>query len=277
MVLAVGLLTLNDALAKHLAQTYPIGQVLWLRHLAVLLVVLPYAAAVTGVGALKAHNWPGQALRGFLFIGATGFMVLAVTLLPLATVIAITMSSPIFVAALSVPLLGERVSRARWLAILGGFVGVLVIVRPGGQAFEWPLLVAVTIALAHGLRDLVTRRLARTETSISMLFWSNVVVALAGLTTISDDWIELSGEGVAWFALAGLLNALAHFVLIEAMRRGEAALVAPFRYTALLWAALIGFVVWGEVPSIWVVLGALVIAASGIAMILVETRTRLPR
>ena len=272
MIVAVGLLTVNDGLAKYLAQTYPVGQVLGLRHIGVLLVVAPYAAAVLGWRTLRANSWRGQFVRGLLFVGGTGFLVLAVTLLPLATVTSLTMSAPIFMAALSVPMLGERVSGVRWLAILGGFVGVLIILRPGAAAFQWALLVPLGAAIANGVRDLVTRRLARTETSISMLFWSNVAVTLGALTTINADWKPLDAAGLAWFFLAGALNAVAHFTIIEAMRSGEAALVAPFRYTALIWAVAVGYVVWGHLPDVWVVLGAFVIAASGIAMILLEAQ-----
>jgi drug/metabolite transporter (DMT)-like permease len=272
MTVAVGLLTVNDALAKFLTQTYPAGQVLGLRHVVVLLAILPYAGAMTGWKALRPKSLAGQLGRGVLFVGGAGFLVLAVQRLPLATVTSLTMSAPIFVAALSVPFLGERVSAPRWLAIIGGFVGVLIILRPAGTSFEWPLLLALGAALSNGVRDLFTRRLARTETSISILFWSNAVVALAGLTTISHAWQPVGVQGIPWFLLAGVLNAVAHFVMIEAMRSGEAALVAPFRYTALLWAVVIGFIVWGDLPDLWVMLGALVIAASGIAMIVVEAR-----
>ena len=274
MILAAGLLTVNDGLAKYLAESYPAGQVLCLRHIGVLLAILPYAAAVSGWHSLRVGSWRGQLVRGMLFIAGTGLLMLAVTLLPLATVTSLTMSAPMFVAALSVPLLGERVNAARWLAILGGFTGVLIILRPGAGAFEWALLLPLGAALANGVRDLITRRLARTETSISMLFWSNVAVSIGSLTTIANDWQPLDGAGLAWFALAGVLNAVAHFTMIEAMRSGEAALVAPFRYTALIWAILVGFVVWGHLPDTWVVLGAFVIAASGIAMIAIEAHRR---
>ncbi len=272
MIVAVGLLTVNDGLAKYLTERYPVGQVLCLRHFAVMLVIAPYAAFVAGWSTLRARNWAGQGARGVLFIAGAGLMVLAVKLLPLATVTSLTMTAPIFVAALSVPFLGERVNAARWFAILGGFTGVLLIVRPGSAAFEWALLLALGAALANGVRDLVTRRLARTETSLSILFWSNVAVAIGGLATIASDWQPLDGTGLAWFLFAGVLNALAHFVAIEAMRSGEAALVAPFRYTALVWAVVVGFIVWGHLPDAWVIAGATVIAASGIAMILVEAR-----
>lgn len=272
MIVAVGLLTINDAIAKYLTQSYPLGQVLALRHAAVVLAILPYAAAVTGWPALRVHNWGGQCFRGVLFVAGTAFLVLSVKILPLATVTSLTMTAPIFVAMLSVPMLGERVNFARWFAIVGGFIGVLLIVRPGSQAFEWGLFLALAAAFANGLRDLVTRRLARTETSISQLFWSNVIVAIVCFATFDSDWRALDAFGIAWFLGAGVLNAVAHFVMIEAMRSGEAALVAPFRYTALIWAIVIGFAVWGHLPDLWVVLGAGVIAASGIGMIVMERR-----
>jgi len=272
MIIAVGLLTVNDALAKYLAQRYPVDQVLAIRHAAVLLAILLYAALVTGCQALKAHDWRGQSIRGLLFIAGTVFLVLSVTLLPLATVTSLIMTAPIFVALFSGLLLGERVNRARWLAIIGGFLGVLLIVRPGDQAFQWGLLLALAAALANGLRDLLTRRLARTETSIAQLFWSNAAVTVACFATYSAHWQPVGGIDAAWFLGAGVLNALGHFVMIEAMRAGEAALIAPFRYTALIWAVAIGFLVWGDLPDVWVVLGALVIGASGIGMILMERR-----
>lgn len=277
MVIAVGLLTVNDALAKYLAQRYPVDQVLALRHAAVLFAILPYAALVTGWQALKVRDWRGQSIRGLLFIAGTVFLVLSVTLLPLATVTSLIMTAPIFVALFSGLLLGERVNRARWLAIVGGFLGVLLIVRPGGHVFEWGLLLALAAALANGLRDLLTRRLARTETSIAQLFWSNAAVTVACFATYSARWQPVGGIDAAWFLGAGVLNALGHFVMIEAMRAGEAALIAPFRYTALIWAVVIGFLVWGDLPDVWVVLGALVIGASGIGMILMERRAWLRR
>lgn len=272
MIAAVGLLTLSDALAKYLAQSYPLEQVLGLRHAVVVIVLIAYAAGIVGYEQLATRNWPGQLLRGVLFLSGAVLMVASVQVLPLATVTSLTMTAPMFVAALSVPMLGERVNAARWFAILGGFVGVLLIVRPGSAAFEWAMLLALGSALSNGLRDLVTRRLSRTESSLSQLFWSNVVVTLACFVLYDADWQPLDAAGATWFVAGGVLNAVAHFLAIEAMRAGEAALVAPFRYTALVWASVVGFIVWGHVPSAWVLLGASVIAASGIGMILMERR-----
>jgi len=267
MVAGAGLLTLNDAVSKHLTQHYPIGQVIGLRQLAALMFIVPYAVSVTGLGALKVVNRGGQFLRGLLFVAGSGLIVWSLSLLPLSLVTVVLFSSPIFVALLSAPLLGERVDARQWLAIGGGFVGVMLIVRPGGGEFVWAALLPVLAAFTNGFRDAFTRRLSRTESSISVLFWSGFIVMAAGLLTSAFGWQRVDAAGAVWFLAAGLFNACAHFMVIEALRLGRAAIIAPFRYSGLLWAMLVGFVVWDETPDAWVLAGAAVVVASGIYMI----------
>jgi len=272
MVVGVALLTANDAISKYLTESHPVGQVICLRQAATLLVIVPYVMVVTGWGALRVGSWPGQATRGLLFVVNSAFMVLGLSLLPLATVITIMFASPLITAAFSARLLAEHVSPGRWLAILAGFVGVLIVVRPGAAGFEWALLLPVAAATANSLRDIVTRRLSRTETSVSMLLWSTLIVMAAAATTAPFGWQPVTGAAAAWFVAAGVFNAAAHFLLIEALRLGEAALIAPVRYTSLIWAVLIGFLVWRELPDAWVWAGSAVIVASGVWMVRAEAR-----
>ena len=267
MVVGVALLTANDAVSKYLTESYPVGQVICLRQAATLLVIVPYAIAVTGWGALRVASWPGQVTRGLLFVANAALIVLALSLLPLATVITIMFASPIITAAISMPMLAERVSRGRWIAILGGFAGVLIVLRPGAAAFEWALLIAVAAAFANSLRDVVTRLLSRTETSIAILFWSTLIVMTAGAVTAPFGWRPVTAADAGWFVVAGVFNAGAHFLLIEALRLGEAAVITPVRYTSLIWATLIGYVVWSELPDAWVIAGSAVIMASGAGLI----------
>lgn len=267
MVAGAGLLTLNDAVSKHLTQHYPIGQVICLRQLAAFMFILPYAASVTGLGALRVVDRSGQFLRALLFATGTGLIVWSLSLLPISLVTVVLFSSPVFVALFSVPLLGERVDGRQWLAIGGGFVGVMLIVQPTGGGFEWVALLPVLAALVSAFRDAYTRRLSRTESSISMLFWSGAMVMVAGLLTSPLGWQRVDAAGAAWFLAAGFFNASAHFMVIEAMRLGRAAVVAPFRYSGLLWAMLVGFLVWGETPDASMLAGAAVVVASGIYMI----------
>ena len=267
MVVGVAFLTANDAVSKYLTESHPVGQVICLRQAATLLVIVPYVMAVTGWGALRVASWSGQVTRGLLFVANAGLIVLALSLLPLATVITIMFASPIITAAVSLPMLAERVGPQRWIAILAGFAGVLIVIRPGATGFEWALLVPVAAAVANSLRDVMTRLLSRTETSIAILFWSTLIVMAAGALTAPFGWQPVSPTAAAWFVLAGVFNAAAHFLLIVALRLGEAAVITPVRYTSLIWATAIGYLVWRELPDAWVLAGSAVIIASGIALI----------
>lgn len=272
MVVGVALLTANDAISKYLTESHPVGQVICLRQAATLLVIVPYVMLVSGWGALRVASWPGQLTRGLLFIANAFLIVLGFSLLPLATVITIMFASPIFLALLSASLLAERVSASRWVAILGGFAGVLIVIRPGATAFDWVLLVPVAASFANALRDIVTRRLSRTETSIAILFWSTLIVMAAGFATAPFGWRPVTAVDAGWFVAAGVFNATAHFLMIEALRLGEAALISPVRYTSLIWATLIGYAVWGDLPDAWVAVGSAAIIMSGIYMVRAESR-----
>jgi drug/metabolite transporter (DMT)-like permease len=272
MVVGVAFLTANDAVSKYLTESHPVGQVICLRQAATLVVIVPYVMAMTGWGALRVASWPGQVTRGLLFVANAGLIVLALSLLPLATVITIMFASPIITAAVSLPMLAERVGPQRWIAILAGFAGVLIVIRPGASGFEWALLVPVAAAVANSLRDVMTRLLSRTETSIAILFWSTLIVMAAGALTAPFGWQPVTATAAAWFVLAGVFNAAAHFLLIEALRLGEATVITPVRYTSLLWAAVIGYVVWRELPDAWVLAGSAVIIASGLYIVRAESR-----
>ena len=269
-VLGIALLTANDAVSKYLTELFPVGQVICIRQAATLLFIVPYVVLGPGWGALRVVSWRGQLIRGLLFVAGAGLMVSGLAVLPLATVITIMFVSPTFIAAFSAPMLAERVNMTRWIAIIAGFAGVLIVVRPGSAVFEWALLVPVACAFVNALRDLMTRRLSRSETSISILFWSTVIVTAASFTTAPFGWKPLSPVDIAWFVGVGLLNTGAHFFLIEAYRLAQAALIAPVRYTSLIWAALLGYLVWGHVPDAWVWVGAAVIVASGLYMVHAE-------
>jgi len=272
MAMGILLLTANDATTKYLVQSHPIGQVVGLRQAATLLVLIPYMMFFSRWSLLRVVDLRGQLMRGMLFIIGSMLIVWSLAVLPLATAITMLYLSPIFMVILSVPLLGERISRHRWIAVIGGFAGVLIIMRPGAEAFQWVLLLPLLAAMVNALRDVITRRLARTETSISILFWSNIILMAGGFATLPLGWAPVSTHDAFWFVAAGIFNGTAHFCIIEALRTGEASAMAPIRYTALLWAALLGFLLWGEVPELWLLAGAVVIVGSSLYMIRAERR-----
>ena len=267
MICGTALLIGNDAASKYLTETFPVGQVICLRQAAALVAMVPYIVWVSGGASLRVHAWGRQIARGTMLAVSSALMVTGLSLLPLATVTAITFVGPIFVAMMSIPMLGERVNAARWLAIALGFAGVLIAVRPTSAAFEWALLIPLATALASGMRDVMTRQLSRTDTNISILFVSTGMVMLAGLATIPFGWNAVSWSAAGWFLVAGALHAGANFLMIEAFRLGPAAMIAPFRYTSLLWALIIGFAVWGDAPDPWIMAGGAVIVAAGILML----------
>jgi len=272
MALGILLLTANDATSKYLVQSHPIGQVVGLRQASTLLVLIPYMIFFSRWSLLRVVDLRGQLMRGTLFIIGSMLIVWSLAELPLATAITMLYISPIFMVILSVPLLGEQISRHRWIAVIGGFAGVLIIMRPGASTFQWALLLPLLAAMVNALRDVITRRLARTETSIAILFWSNIILMAGGFMTLPMGWAPVSAQDAFWFVAAGIFNGTAHFCIIDALRTGEASALAPIRYTALLWAALLGFLVWGEVPELWLLAGAAVIVGSSLYTIRAERR-----
>jgi len=272
MIAGAALLSLNDAVSKYLTESYPVGQIIALRQMCSFLVLIPYVHWVSGWPALKMTNRRGQLVRGFFTVTTMGLIVLSLSLLPLATVISIAFSSPIIVVALSAAFLGETVGHRRWFAVLLGFAGVLVIIRPGGASFHYLLMIPFLTAISAALRDTLTRPLSRTEPSISILFWSSVMVVAAASTTALWGWKPVSPADAGWLLLNGILSAGAHFLMIEALRLGDASLVAPFRYTGLLWALLLGFLIWGQWPDAWTLTGAAILVASGVYIIERESK-----
>jgi len=267
MCAAALFLLLGDAVSKHLMETWPIGQVIGVRQAIAVAIVLPWALSIGGARTLAIGNWRLQGARGLLLLGSTWTIMTALHLLPIAPVSAIVFASPMFVALLSAPLLGERVPLRLWLAISAGFVGVLLIVRPGASGFAWALLLPVLAAMFNALRDITTRRLSRTDHSMSILFWSSLIVGLGGAIVAPFQWVPIDTLSAAmWFIAGGVLYVAAQWTMIEALRLAPAALVTPFKYTGLVWALLIGILVWGDWPDAWLLAGALVIVGAGLYM-----------
>ena len=267
MILGAGVLTMNDAVSKYLVESYPIGQILCLRQIVALAVILVFVWKTDTWRDLRINDRAAHAIRAVMHVGGAALIVWALSALPIATVTAIVFSSPIVVLIFSVRLLGEHVSWRLWLAVIIGFSGVLTIICPVGVDFQWALLIPVAAAVTSGMRDLLTRRLTRTDTSISVLFWASVLLIVASAFTLLLGWRPLTPDTTIWLVVNGLLNAGAHFLMIEALRLGAAGLVAPFRYTAILWATIAGFLIWQEMPDPMTMIGAGLLIVSGVLII----------
>lgn len=273
MIGGLALLTLNDAVAKWLSTGYPVGEIIALRSI---LIVLPLGTTLWlrgGLGALRPARFRNQLLRSICFLASTFSVVTALSLMPLADVTAITFASPLFIVALAGPLLGERVGLKRWIAACIGFLGVLIIARPTPNTFQWAALFAMGAAVGSTARDMVTRRISAVESSNLITFYSMVAASIAGLLTVFvSSWHRPTGYDILLFAILAVLNGGAHFMMIEAYRQAEASIVAPFRYTALVWAILFGYIVWQDVPDAWLLSGSALVIGSGLYLFRHETR-----
>ncbi len=274
MVAGFALLTLNDAVLKWLTASYPTGQIVFMRSIFVMILVGVIAWRFGGLQTLRVVNLRGQLVRAGTMTVATLLFVTSLRLMPLADAIAIAFAAPLFVTALARPLLGEHVGWRRWAAVLVGFGGVLVMFRPTGEAVRLVALLPLGVALASALKDIVTRRITATESSVAILFITTLVLAAAGLVTVVGGWRAITLFDFGLFAVGGFLLGGAQYLTIEAFRYAEAAVVAPFEYSAVLWAILYGFLIWGDVPDRWIISGSAIVIASGLYILHRESRGR---
>ncbi|MGE0699190.1 MAG: DMT family transporter [Hyphomicrobiaceae bacterium] len=254
-----------DGVSKILAQHLSIPQILWFRYIfyTAFVAVMLHRAGL--VATLRATRQPRlQLARALLIIVENGVFVLAFTLMPLADMHAIAAASPLMVVALSVPMLGEKVGMRRWLAVLAGFVGVLIIVRPGFQALDWRFAVAVTGAALWAVYQVMVRMCARTDSSDTTWAWTAVVGLIATTTIGPFVWVWPDARGWGLLVTIAVLGTLSHLALIKALGYAEAGALQPYSYTLLVWAAVVGYLVFGDVPDRWTIAGALVVIASGL-------------
>lgn len=264
MVGAGGLLTVSDAIVKWLTVGYPVGQILFMRGSFVFVTIGFLVWRFGGLRALRVRNLRGQFGRGILTVLSAGLFVYSLKFLPLADAVVIGSAGPIFVTAMAPAFLGERVGWRRWSAVAVGFVGVLVMVRPTGDALRWAAMLPATAAFFGALRDIITRRISATDSSVTTLSFTTACVMVAGLATWPFGWSALTPRDLGLVAVTGVVLGVAQFLVIEAFRLGEAALVAPFKYSSVVWAILLGYLVWRDLPDAWVASGAVLVIGSGL-------------
>ncbi|MGO1119282.1 DMT family transporter [Rhodovibrionaceae bacterium A322] len=275
-MIAAGLaLTLNDGILKWLTGDYPVGQIMFTRGLFVFLPIAFLAWQAGGLSSLRIKSAKAHLIRAALVVSATFMFITGLRYLDFADAISITFAGPLFVTAMAAPLLGEVIGWRRWAAVGVGFVGVLFIVQPTGGVFHWAALLPLGASLLGAFRDVLTRRMAQGESSVAVLMTTTTAVTLAGGSTVLlGGWVSLAWGDLALMALSGLLMGTAHFLMIESLRLAEAALVIPFKYMSMIWAVLIGFFVWGSLPSATTLLGAGIVIASGLYILHRERRKK---
>jgi drug/metabolite transporter (DMT)-like permease len=253
----------HDMVGKIVVERYPVTQMLALRAGMATLFLLPAVRRRGGFPPLNRGNLPGHGVRLAAMLGAILLFFSAVRQLPLADATAIFFVSPFVMTALSAPLLRERVPRAGWVAVAVGFVGVLVVVRPTGHV-EAAALFALAAGSLYPLGMVMTRRMSRTETVFALMFWMIVGQFVAAALTLPFVWEPVRPAHWLLIAVLAGLNLLGHVGVTHAFHKAPVAKLAPLEYSALVWAAVFGFLVWGDVPSARVWVGVAIIAGAGI-------------
>ena len=267
------LITVNDSIMKSLTGSYPIGESIFVRGLFVFIPMALLAYRGGGLHTLRVTNFVGQSLRGVVLAVSTFLLITSLRFLPLADAIALTFAGPLILTALAPWALGEQVGWRRRCAVAVGFAGVLIMLAPGEGGLRWAALLPLGTALCEAIRDILTRRLIVTETSISMTTWSTGFVTLCALVTAGDGgWEPMSARDAGLLAAAGCCVGAALFLITEAIRFAEVTLVAPFRYSSVLWAMIIGAVVFGEWPGPSMLAGAGLVVGSGLYILHREGR-----
>lgn len=273
MVIAMAGFTINDAITKLIIETMELGQLLFIRGLfaSILIIGLAWSSGVRAAPSLLLH--PMIVLRTFCEIGATVTFLAALAQLPLANLSAVLQMLPLAVTMGAALFFGEKVGWRRWVAIGIGVAGVMVIVRPGFDGFSIFSLLALATVMFSAARDLVTRLIPEAVPTMMVSAATAVAVTLTGgALTAAGSWSPVSGGVLGLLACAALLLVVGYQFIIMATRTGDISLVAPFRYTALVWAILLGYIIFGEVPDIPMMVGAGAIILSGLYTLYRERR-----
>jgi drug/metabolite transporter (DMT)-like permease len=254
----------SDVTAKYLSATLPSIEIAWIRFLVFALIMVP--AMVPGSPLYALHTGrPGlQVMRGVTLLASSLFFISGLRFLPIAEASATGFVAPLFVTALSIVFLGESVGLRRWLATAVGLIGVLIILRPGTSAFHPAAFFPIVSALAWAGTLIMTRMLSGREHTITTMTYSSIVGVGVLSALVPWVWVAPSWHDIAFAVFIGVASTAGQWIVVLAFRYADASVLAPFSYTQLLWVSILVFIIFGEVPDVWTVTGAVFIVASGL-------------
>jgi len=256
----------NDALMKFLFQTISVEQGIFMRGLVSvpLLALIAYLRKSLFV-RIDWRNWRVILTRAFAELAATMAFLTALSHMPLANITAILQALPLTVTMFAAIFFGEQVGWRRWSAILAGFIGVLIIIRPGGDGFNEYAVLAIVAVACVTVRDAITRRLDRSVPSLFVAFISAIPIFIyGGVATATTGWTIVSGAIIGIVVVAAIAITCGYLFAVMAMRNGEISFVAPFRYTGMIWAILFGFLLFGDLPDAATILGTMIVIGMGV-------------
>jgi len=264
MCAAVSLFPFLNASVKLLSADYPTAQIVWIRYLGHLVFMLIVFMPKHGTGLFRTTQPGSQWMRSVLLLTSTVLYFSALNFVPLTTAAAISFSNPFMITALSVPLLAERVGFRRWTAVVIGFLGALIIIRPGLEGFHWAAILVVGSSFSYALYGVLTRRIAGHDSPATTITYTAIIGALLSSLVGPFYWVTpISLFDWCVFAGLGFFGGLGHFLVVKAFQWGQASVVAPFGYLQLVGATVFGYFLFGDFPDSWTWFGAAIIIACG--------------
>jgi drug/metabolite transporter (DMT)-like permease len=254
----------SDVTAKYLSATLPSIEIAWIRFLVFALIMSPAMVAGSPLYALRSQRSGLQVMRGVALLGSSLFFISGLRFLPIAEASATGFVAPLFVTALSIVFLGETVGVRRWLATAVGLIGVLIILRPGTGAFHPAAFFPIVSALAWACTLIMTRMMSGRDHAITTMTYSSIVGVCILSALVPFVWVAPSWHDILFGVFIGLASTAGQWIVVLAFRYADASVLAPFSYTQLLWVSILGFVIFGEVPDVWTVTGAVFIVGSGL-------------
>lgn len=253
-----------DGTAKYMGTHYPVMQIVWFRYTFHVLGMLAIFLPIMGKQMFRATNLRWQVGRGFILVVCTCCSFTGLRFMPLAEFTAISFITPLLVTLFAGPVLGEKVSAGRWVAVCVGFAGVLILIRPGSGIFGWPALIPLGMSFIYALFQVLTRKYAGTDNPITTMFFSGLAGAV--LATIAAPFVWKPPEAIHWPVLMfmGIMGGGGHLLLMLCFRRAPASVLAPFSYTQLAFATVIGMLFFSYVPDGYSLIGMGVIASAGL-------------
>ena len=254
----------SDATSKYLSKTLPSVEIAWIRFLIFALIMIPAMVPGSPVFALRTKRPVLQIMRGAALLGSSVLFISGLRFLPIAEASATSFVSPLFVTALSIVFLGEKVGLRRWLATAVGLVGVLIVLRPGTGAFHPAAFFPVVSAFAWASCLILTRLMSGQERAMVTMTYSSIIGFAILCALVPFVWVAPTWHDILFGTIIGVTSTAGQWIVVLAFRYADASVLAPFSYVQLLWVTLLGFLIFGEVPDAWTITGAAFIVASGL-------------
>jgi drug/metabolite transporter (DMT)-like permease len=274
MIGATIMFAASSAVSKWLVERYPVGEVLFTRTVVALITCALFILPYTGLAVFRTHRLRHHALRCGSQAFSQTFLLIAFSLMPLAGAIAINFSAPLFATLASALLLKEAVGLARWAALLVGFCGVLIVANPGTETFQLGALFALANAVLYGSVTVAVRGMTATESTETLTLYQLLLLTGCFALLLPLGWITPTPIDAAWILFNGASNAVGQYWWTRALHLAPASAVSPFYYLSLIWASILGFAIWGEVPTVALVIGSAIVVASGLFLLWRESNAR---